>query len=753
MRIKFILFVIVLLIMVLCEPVNVFACGPFFTAVNFVETDKPGNPPQQFIKGNIGILLPTFNERYLNLAYSHLIDYKFTLQEQDSILKAWESPVEERNNEQETTALALWKQARYLADGANQFYPMIDQGYFGEIRPGEYASYLNISDDALIHASETLTKMVQKFGGHHPAVIDWRNAQDRVFEIANKGGIPPEICDASFPVEFQYDRFYQIASAYFYLRNFDLAKKAFTELSLDPKNQLAKLCRFMVGRTLIRKGTLASSDWGVFDTTILVNAHLFLHEIIRDTAMKEFEPSSKRLLGFLNLRLYPDSVMHELEERFLTCSEQELLSHVNKPSQEFIDYDYVYSGRRQEHSRRHLIEKRIEIAERNNARRNEKLDWIWCFKSSDSIDFIHSVQQWLNSKNPDAWLVSVISKIDAHHSLLKKVLEHAAKIPPQSPAYAIVNFHKIRLLIDIGKMDEARRYSDTVLRNIGDVLPNASTNLLLSQRLTMAQSLDEVFLFSQQSPANFEYPEISERSTNYERYRFFIYGFSIINKMIPTEILANVVRKNLFQQNLAAEAAMAVWVRAVLLGQDSIALTIAPILESRFPELKKEFQNYSTTADSSSRHFQGMYIIMKHPGTSPLLREGYGRNTPIATIDDLRDNWWGEEDMRIKEDDDNSLSQLIQKFLTKREKKIAEKEHKILSEKIPAFSLFTAEAVRWALLHRTDPRSPEVLYLAIRSSRYSKDETSKVNNTKAAFDLLHKYYSESLWAKKAPYWF
>ena len=49
--------------------------------------------------------------------------------------------------------------------------------------------------------------------------------------------------------------------------------------------------------------------------------------------------------------------------------------------------------------------------------------------------------------------------------------------------------------------------------------------------------------------------------------------------------------------------------------------------------------------------------------------------------------------------------------------------------------------------------SPEALHLAVMTTRYSCTDKDTARWSKAAFDLLHKKYPTSPWAKKTPYWF
>jgi hypothetical protein len=48
---------------------------------------------------------------------------------------------------------------------------------------------------------------------------------------------------------------------------------------------------------------------------------------------------------------------------------------------------------------------------------------------------------------------------------------------------------------------------------------------------------------------------------------------------------------------------------------------------------------------------------------------------------------------------------------------------------------------------------PEALHIAVTSTRYGCTDKDTGRWSKAAFQLLHKRYPKSEWAKKTPYWF
>ena len=62
-------------------------------------------------------------------------------------------------------------------------------------------------------------------------------------------------------------------------------------------------------------------------------------------------------------------------------------------------------------------------------------------------------------------------------------------------------------------------------------------------------------------------------------------------------------------------------------------------------------------------------------------------------------------------------------------------------------------AIEWTEANPNDPRSPEALHLAVRSTRYGCTDKETGRWSKAAFDLLHRRYPNTTWAKATKYWF
>ena len=149
-----------------------------------------------------------------------------------------------------------------------------------------------------------------------------------------------------------------------------------------------------------------------------------------------------------------------------------------------------------------------------------------------------------------------------------------------------------------------------------------------------------------------------------------------------------------------------------------------------------------------------------------MLREtGIGRQTALAKQDSYRDNWWcgsafapgtsvegsGNENKAgpLFKIDTNTFPV----FLTPTQRAAAAKEHAMLTVLGAAPNYLCRQVVQWSTRNPDDPRVPEALHLAVKTTRYGCTNKETGRWSKAAYDLLHKRYPGSTWAKQTPYWF
>ncbi len=199
--------------------------------------------------------------------------------------------------------------------------------------------------------------------------------------------------------------------------------------------------------------------------------------------------------------------------------------------------------------------------------------------------------------------------------------------------------------------------------------------------------------------------------------------------------------------------------RAALLDEREAAKQAAAILPEFYPELKEFLANYEHAATPEARRFAAVFLSLKFPGVRPYVSAGVGRTTALSEVDSYRDNYWCAEAPlpqggAASEDVEATKRKLVTapEFL-KPSQSLAAREFAALQALGTAPNYFCQIAIDWAEKNPNDPRSPEALHLAVRSTRYGCTDKDTGRWSKAAFDLLHRKYPNTTWARNTKYWF
>jgi len=330
-------------------------------------------------------------------------------------------------------------------------------------------------------------------------------------------------------------------------------------------------------------------------------------------------------------------------------------------------------------------------------------------------------------------------------------------------------FHRVRLSIEAGQKDTARHLLDGFFSAVAPDLPRSGLNLFLSQRLKLAHNLDEFLTSAKRVPAGFALDELMERPTDKKPDKVLLDrdATAVMNERMPLTMLKECASNQTLPAHLRRGIAVAAWTRAVLIGDESIAEELVPILEALEPDLKPGLQTYLTATSSPARRFAGIFLILQSPGLRPYVVPGVERTEAIGKTDSYRDNWWCplNTDLTVANYDKIAAMQeqataskkpptpAFPAFLSEGDRVAAASEWKKLQAIPTAPNYLPAAVLEFAKLQPDDQRLPEALALAVHSTRYGCTDKETVKFSKAAFDLLHKKYPNSEWAKKTKYWY
>ncbi|HKR62046.1 MAG TPA: hypothetical protein VJS64_20325, partial [Pyrinomonadaceae bacterium] len=134
---------------------------------------------------------------------------------------------------------------------------------------------------------------------------------------------------------------------------------------------------------------------------------------------------------------------------------------------------------------------RLPIAGRQKSLRADDLtDWMLTLQADDPAAYLHALSKWRETKS-EAWLAIVMTKAQKNSPRLTQAMRRAERVERDSPAFATIAYHLVRLKISLGQQVQARAILDDVISWQGEVLPRSAQNQFLEQRMRLSKTLNE----------------------------------------------------------------------------------------------------------------------------------------------------------------------------------------------------------------------------------------------------------------------
>lgn len=733
-------------------PARTSACGPFFTDAIFVFTKHPDFPLEQFAGGKLGVVSPTWARSYLVVAYRALSDNALSESEAKAVKSIWNDRLS-LTDSQDDPGTKNWIEARKKVPGASAITDV--DTFRNREKPNDYEQFLNCQADAFQTATATLDERIQKFGADSNQVRDWLAAQDIVFGDCHEGKQMPDPATDQDPL-VRADRAYQTAAANFYATNYDQATQQFDAIAKDKTSPYRIVSPYLAARAMLRKGSLADKPEAA--VAPLSEAENRLNAILKDPALKLSHRAAARLLNLTRLRLRPEEKLHEIARTIVRKDASENFKQ--------SVWDYTV-----------LLDK--FLGDDDNGKKpqvptglgsDDLTDWIIAIQGDSSSVASHSIERWQKTKSV-TWLVAALINSEAKDPQLNELMNAAAAVKPTSPAFATLTYQRVRLLKDSNQNQEARELLDEVLRGDRQKWPVTAVNLLLSERMLMAQNLDEFLKTAQREAAGFsdnddgrEIPieeKYAEKTANGAKFFFDLDAANIFNKVVPVSTINEAAHSKLLPPDLRKDVAQAAFARAALLDDRVIANQAAAVLQEFYPQMKEFLVAYQRAATPEARRFAAAFLSLKFPGVRPFVQAGIGRTTAADEIDSYRDNYWCVEPPTPQSgagsDEDpeeaNKKRPVVAPDFLKATQAAGARQFAAVQALGTAPNYLCRIAIEWTEANPNDPRSPEALHLAVRSTRYGCTDKETGRWSKAAFDLLHRRYPNTNWAKATKYWF
>jgi hypothetical protein len=735
-------------------------CGPFTARAVFSYDSHPDIPLTRFAAGELGVLKPTYARSYLIVAYRYFTGAGLDRDEQKAALAVWDDRLSFIWDNKTEDWTKQWSETLGKVPGMTA--PANQDVFRSEDRKDYFVNFLNCPQDAFRNAAETLNKLIAKYGAASPEVKDFAETQVKVFAGCSEGKALPDAAPANASPTIKANRSYQIAAANFYAENFAAAEKQFTAIAADSSSPWRPIAPYLVARTLIRKATLTGGQ-GKVDTAALTQAEAQLKKVLADKNESPLHNSARGLLGYVRFRLNPEARLPELAAAVTKKGAGASLR------QDLIDYTLLLDHFVGDGDDSNDKEKTFAALPKVG-REDDMTDWVLVFQVPDQEALEYAVKKW-EKVGSLPWLAAALTKVHAGHPKATALIEAAAKVKPNSPAFASVAYHGLRVMIEAGRKDDARKQLDALLATTSASLVPSALNQFLALRMKVAANLDEFLKYATRVPSGVTFDEDgrelpmdkdegSDEVKNSPRLRaaWDADATRVLNEMMPLGVLKEAANSKTLPAHLRRELAIATWVRAALLDDEQTATALAPTVINLAPELKAEITAYVAATDAPSKKFAAVYLVLKYPGARPSVDSSMGRLTDFSKIDDYRDNWWCAYGQKPATDDDTTPKKPKEQisppdFLTAEQKAAAVAEWKKLVALGTGPNYLSLQAIKWATVKPADPRAPEALHLAVRSTRYGCTDEQTGRLSKQAYDVLHQKYPKSEWAQKTKYWF
>jgi hypothetical protein len=653
----------------------------------------------------------------------------------------------------------------------------------------------NCGASAFTTATETLRARARYFGEKSPELQEWIQGQDAVFwNCDGSPDIPEELPKNADPL-LRADHAYQLAAAHFYNESYEHAKVEFDAISQDAASPWRSIAPYLAARAVARQAAIGDLGDAAGDVPLMHEADRRLQAILKDPSQKQWHQAARKLINLIAYRLEPAECQHRLAREIARGGTGEdfgqdvrdytlLLDKYLDAEPDFPGvepYGTAYENKLKEWRRQ-----RYKALQKE--RSDDLSDWLMTFQSDSKAAWQHAINKWQATKT-EPWLFLALAKLEGKDAASAMLLNAAAEVSPTSPTFIAVSYHRVRLLRESGDKEGARQLLAEAQRR-QDSISGSTANLLLDEQMKLAHAREGFASLLARQPVRLTYDwyNDSDNGCFNPNCEIIFYGLKnphkdsplltqfdpagalMLNTLLPTEELVQIVNAKTLPEHLQRRLAPAVWARAALLDQPDLAAKVADAAIAVRPELERFVHLMAEAQSKDERLFVAAFAVAHFPGLRPMVESVFPRETEFAIADDYRDNWWCVDMGRDTEESSYEKQQWPGKyflqhqrnqddfspaFLTPEQAQQAKTEWKIMFAWGGSEGYLPGVLIRWAKAHPKDPIVPEALHFSWRVSRYScsGENSQPSKDNMVAFKLLHKRYPRSEWTKKTKTWF
>lgn len=685
-----------------------------------------------------------------------------------------------------------WLKARKLIPGATN----ID--YLTTEREGaNYTTVANCFDEAFDTAAATLKDRAARYGADSAEVKAWLVTQDAVFDACHATDVtlPPPM--ANPPAWLKADRAYQEAAFKLYEgQNLDAAI-AFDAIGKDKRSPWRPLGPYLRARSMVRAAQAEKIG------EAFVGARRALDDLAKAPAGTFGQGEVRKMRRFLDFRDRPKQLIADLDRE---------LGQRDAPADiavSFRDYATLYDkgvGKPEAMDWIDTIRAQPtrEAADAAEAAGDNRYDELLVSTRREAL--AHARERWGATRDA-AWLVAALALVDPDAPDARDLAAAAGAILADSPAWLTAQYHLTRLTLSTGDPAQTRQRLDAVLAR--SHLSVSDRNLFLAQRAQVAESPGAFarLALRRRLCADSEAKTGCVRGfwqadsiqpggvydlEGYEGAQGFGEDARAVIDRLPLASRLVLGRDPQIPAKLRMDVALTNFARAVALGDDAAVDGLATDLETLLPQLAAEWRAIRAAPAGPQKRFAQLFVLAKIPGLRTDLVD-YIR--PEGTVAQFQQPWikWVlvPRDKPVKpeaphlalyqqlgtapsETDPESRTDLtclgdcgagasplrLPDFAAAGAAQ-AMRERGYFVPSRPSYGenpsplppgavVVWDEMLAFARANPRHPQVPEALYWIIRAGRWGG---SHEHSGRRAFELLHKAYPNSSWAKRSPYFY
>ena len=612
----------------------------------------------------------------------------------------------------------------------------------------------NCRPDAIHTANATFLERRSRYGSDSVELERWLEAQIGVFRQCDADvGEPLEEPASDWQAIERHDRRYQIAAWHFYRQRYLQAAERFERIAATVGSPWRDLARYLVPRSLARHAWIK--------TPAVVEHYRSRPSEERERYLKDALARFKALASdedylarFPSLMTQMRRIQNALDDSsHIGDFERRLIDEPSSVDPNDIrDFDHTArfvhdpTGRPEDYQRwlRHAMDM-VDVLS----------SW---FHIQSDVDALFDA--WRDDPTPPyLYLALNVADEESRREDLRQLLAQSSGQGPDTPGYVAMLKHRVRIAGLLGEEALMRDMKAELARQAA----GATTAAANSMRLRIARAafdVREYVRWASLLPIDLPWSDESARRLPTARYQrvtrktrlFAPEAADVINTLFTLPMLLDAMAAPELSDYQRSRLAIAAWIKALFAGDLDMAVRMADTIGETAPHLAEAMNDFKSAAD---KRFEAAWIVLHHPGFSPLLRAGVGRtdfDAPAADRIGLSmsgENWWCTDEFTFSVTT-NLAAKTVPYFARGSN---GERPRTRTTEPPPsAAGFFGPWVIRYARDNLDDPRVPRALHRVVFATRYSCT-SGPASVSRNAHAMLHKHFPDSEWTKKTPYWY